>query len=530
LNNYYTLLYLNKELNKSILSAEFEFALSPHKNVLECYFAITNGLRKRIIFNVYSTGIALFLDDYRPPKRQNVYEFFQPLEGCKIESISLANYDRLLTIVFEGNLQLLFKLFGNNANALLIKDGVIIDAFKQPEKMKGENPPEPQTPHFADDISSNTKPKKQMTQLNPLLPRNLLPPLINQHRVEDMNTGEVKAFTNIITEALLHDSHPRVLKTGDLCLWSETLLNLPTKKSFKNVNDAIRFAYRNAVHLRRLHNKKEHLIKFLSQSVQKKEAEYDQLQQADKSLQRAKRYKKFGHLLMAHAHQAVKPKMEEIEVNDFYENNKRIAIPLKKGRSIAENAERYYDKAKSSRTSYEKATERAPKVKQEKEKARALLDELQQIGRLKELDKWTKSHIRQLEKYGYGAKEEGQAESPFRKFKVGKYEVWIGKNAKSNDKLTGRAHKEDIWLHARGVGGAHAVIRMGNEQSYPPKAVIQRAASYAAHYSKAKGMKMAPVSYTKRKYVYNPSGSAPGEVVLNREEVVMVAPAQPGAK
>jgi predicted ribosome quality control (RQC) complex YloA/Tae2 family protein len=103
----------------------------------------------------------------------------------------------------------------------------------------------------------------------------------------------------------------------------------------------------------------------------------------------------------------------------------------------------------------------------------------------------------------------------------------VGKNAKSNDKLTSHAHKEDMWLHARGVGGSHTVIRMGNEKSMPPKKVILHAASYAAWYSKAKGMKTAPVMYTKRKYVYKPSGAAPGAVVVKQEEVVMVPPRKP---
>uniref|UniRef100_UPI003568162F NFACT RNA binding domain-containing protein n=1 Tax=Fodinibius sp. TaxID=1872440 RepID=UPI003568162F len=93
---------------------------------------------------------------------------------------------------------------------------------------------------------------------------------------------------------------------------------------------------------------------------------------------------------------------------------------------------------------------------------------------------------------------------------------------------TSLAHKEDIWLHARGVGGSHVVIRMGNQKDYPPKRVILQAAGYAAFYSKARGMKTAPVMYTKRKYVRKPKGSPPGSVVLEREEVEMVPPVNPG--
>lgn len=156
-----------------------------------------------------------------------------------------------------------------------------------------------------------------------------------------------------------------------------------------------------------------------------------------------------------------------------------------------------------------------------------LADNLQQIDRLYALDNWIKQKKEKLERLGYGIDDEGQAESPFRKFSIGKYEVWVGKNAKSNDKLMHTAHKEDIWLHARGMPGSHVVIRMGNEKSFPPKAVILKAASYAAYYSKAKGMQTAPVMYTKQKYVRKPKGAAPGAVVVEREEVEMVPPTKP---
>ncbi len=526
MNNYYTLIYLNKELNGNILGGEFQFAISPHKNVLECYVE-TDEETYRLVSSANSAEIALFLDDYRPPKKQNVVEFFSTLKGKKIVNISLAEYDRLLSVEFENEMRILFKLFGNSANAYLVSDGKVIDAFKHPEDAKGEPPPEPFTPEFAEDITGKAKPKNELTKLNPLLPRNLLPPLIQEHDVDEMSVSAIKAFTQKITDALLNDPHPRVLKNGDLCLWPETLLPMGTEKSFDSVNAAIRFAYRNAVHLRRLHNKKERLAQFLERSVSKKRAQYEQLQQADKSLERADEYEKFGHLLMANAHESVEPGADAIEIEDFYEQNTLITIPLKEGLNIAENAERYYDKAKSSRTSYEKARQRVPEVKQEKERAEELLDELRKIEQLYNLDQWIKDKAGTLEKFGYGTEDEGQAESPFRKFKVGKYEVWIGKNAKSNDKLTAHAHKEDIWLHARGVAGSHTVIRMGNEASYPPKEVILHAASYAAWYSKAKGMESAPVMYTKRKYVYKPSGGTPGAAVVKQEEVVMVPPRRP---
>ena len=47
------------------------------------------------------------------------------------------------------------------------------------------------------------------------------------------------------------------------------------------------------------------------------------------------------------------------------------------------------------------------------------------------------------------------------------------------------AHKEDIWLHAKSVSGSHVIIRA--QQKKPDKSVLEIAASFAAHQSKAKG-------------------------------------------
>lgn len=526
MNNYYTLIYLNRELIGNISGAKFKFAISPHKDVLECYLSKKDDI-KRLIVSTNPAETALFLDDYRAPQKQNVLEFFKPLEGYQIGAVSLAEHDRLLSIYFEHSKRLLFKLYGSDANVLLIEDDTIIDAFKHPDESKGNSAPKPYTPNFADEVTGKGKPKNELTKLNPLLPRNLLPYLIEQHKVCKMSSQQRKVFTQKITDALRNDPHPRVLKTGDLTLWSEKLLSVPTEKSFKTVSEAIRFAYRDAVHLRRLHSKKERLAQFLERVQTKKDAQHRQLLQADRSLQRADQYEKYGHILMAHAHESISPEVEAFEAVDFYKDNKSITIPLKPGLSISENANRYYEKAKSSRKSYQKARERVPAVKQEKKEVEDLAKELHEIKRLYNLDKWIKNNMEALERLGYGTENQGQAESPFRKFKVGKYEVWIGKNAKSNDKLTSHAHKEDIWLHARGVGGSHVVIRMGNQKSFPPKKVILHAASYAAYYSKAKGMKTAPVMYTKLKYVRKPKGAAPGAVVVEREQVEMVPPMKP---
>lgn len=526
MNNFYTLIYLNREIKEKFLEGFFCFAISPHKDVLHIYIEREEET-SRLIFSANSRETALFLDYYRPPKKRNVIDFFPSLEGEKITGMKLADKDRLISIHFQNGRHLLFKLFSGRPNVFLVDDNRIVDAFKNPEEHKGSAPPEPMALTFHEEVSPGRTAKNQMTEVNPLLPRNLLPYIIDQHEVEQMSPDEVKSFTKELTQELVDNPHPRVLKTGDLCLWSKQWLDIPSQKTCDKVNDCVAYAYKNAVHLRRLHNKKEDVVQFLKRIEKQKTETTNQLEQADKSLERADEYEKFGHLLMAHAHESVPPGTEEITIEDFYENHEAITIPLKDDPDIAQNAEHYYQKAKDARKAYEKARQRLPDERKELGRVRSMLKEIEAIERLPDLNSWLKENKDSLNHFGYGSSDDKQVSSPYRKFKVGKYEIWIGKNAKSNDQLTSLAHKEDIWLHARGVGGSHVVIRMGNQKDYPPKQIILQAAGYAAFYSKAKGMGSAPVMYTKRKYVRKPKGSPPGAVLVEREEVEMVPPINP---
>jgi predicted ribosome quality control (RQC) complex YloA/Tae2 family protein len=107
------------------------------------------------------------------------------------------------------------------------------------------------------------------------------------------------------------------------------------------------------------------------------------------------------------------------------------------------------------------------------------------------------------------------------------YVLLVGKDARSNDELTFHAAKpHDVWLHARGVEGAHGIIPLSSRQ-LPPHSVIEQAAAIVAYYSAARGSRYVPVSWTQRKYLRKPKKSGAGVVDLLREWVVFVEPLNP---
>ena len=88
------------------------------------------------------------------------------------------------------------------------------------------------------------------------------------------------------------------------------------------------------------------------------------------------------------------------------------------------------------------------------------------------------------------------------------------------------AHKDDLWLHAKDVSGSHVIIKFQAGKTFPTT-VIEKAAQLAAWYSKRKSDSLCPVIYTPKKFVRKPKGAAPGSVIVDRENVILVTPQNP---
>ena len=57
-----------------------------------------------------------------------------------------------------------------------------------------------------------------------------------------------------------------------------------------------------------------------------------------------------------------------------------------------------------------------------------------------------------------------------------------------------------------------------------PKPVIEKAAQLAAQNSRRKTEGLVPVIYTPKKYVRKRKGDPPGAVVVDKEQIILVAP------
>ncbi|MDQ2715065.1 MAG: NFACT family protein [Chloroflexota bacterium] len=103
------------------------------------------------------------------------------------------------------------------------------------------------------------------------------------------------------------------------------------------------------------------------------------------------------------------------------------------------------------------------------------------------------------------------------------FTILIGKNSRQNEEVTFRqATTNDIWLHARGMPGAHVIIKCAGREV--PRGTIEQAASVAAYYSQARGSTGVTVDYTFQRHVRHMKGGGPGMVIYDHERTIYAEP------
>jgi predicted ribosome quality control (RQC) complex YloA/Tae2 family protein len=106
--------------------------------------------------------------------------------------------------------------------------------------------------------------------------------------------------------------------------------------------------------------------------------------------------------------------------------------------------------------------------------------------------------------------------------------VYVGKNSHQNEHVTfDLGASNDLWLHARGVPGAHVIIKAGGRPV--PATTLTFAASLAAGYSQSRTAASVPVDYTEQRHVRHRKDGGPGMVIFSHEKTIMAAPKAAGS-
>jgi predicted ribosome quality control (RQC) complex YloA/Tae2 family protein len=297
----------------------------------------------------------------------------------------------------------------------------------------------------------------------------------------------------------------------------------------KSIHEALETVYREAAPKVLLAQRKSTFEGIVKKSIQHREHALRQVQQGLGESGRAAKHRRFGELLFAHL-QDVPVGAESVALPDFYEN-KDVTIALDKEISPAENAARYFERAKHSEAGRAVLEARRNQLETELEEDKVLLQRIQNADspeELEEINSDTVGLARRASRsggLGEAALPERQSRFEGHRIKIFQspdgYEILVGENATSNDFLVKRVMKpNDWWLHVRGNTSAHAVISTNGNPQKVPQSTLLFAARQVAGRSAAKHAGYAAVDYTLGKYVRKPRKAAPGAVTYEREKTL----------
>lgn len=526
-NNYLTLIKLSQEL-QCLIGAKLIECFSQEKgNLILCFY---DGKQLRYLqFNTQPQTVALFLRKNYERAGKNSIDLFEQTLGDVVLNIEVVENERIIKIEYM-NYFMFFVLFGGSKTNLYLanKENKIIEAFKSSSKFVGNEFSVQQEQkvllsskemNLIDWLSKNYNFLGKIYSIELLKKLNLEPthPFLDLKEEQIYNLKlEVEKFKSYI----LNSKYYYLYKTTNKYILS--LIELQNIKSIYKTFDSLSQAIENKVintlkdkQFAELYNK---YLSLINKSLEKVNKNLQKIEKAQDLVKRADEYKLYADLLISQPDLKQRG-IEQIALTDW--DNKEIIIPLNKKQDLKDNAQNYYEKAKKSKENLVELERLKPKLIIKKDWLEKCLDELKNVNNIKEL----KEKVSKIKMEANLDEQYETQSSKFREFDLGEgYLLYVGKSAKNNDELTLKfAKPNDLWFHARGAEGSHAILKI-NKKGIVPKHILEKSAQIVAYYSKARNSKYVPVCYTYKKYVHKPKGANPGAVVISREEVIMVEP------
>lgn len=268
----------------------------------------------------------------------------------------------------------------------------------------------------------------------------------------------------------------------------------------------------------------------------------------------AEKYRLYGELITSNLYRIPDYPQSEVTLENYYDNNNLITIPLDEKFSPSKNAKNFFKK-------YRKLQNTIAIVEKQKELSEAELSylesivyELEEVSTIEDIDNiyseicdnlifgknanTVNNHVynKQSKITNSKSSKQSNASNMPEKRNIDGYTVYIGKNNKQNDYLTCRlAQNSDIWFHTKDIHGSHVVLKTDSLHSSSenssasctfniPDSVLYKCASIAAYYSKARMSQNVPVDYTLIKYVKKPNGAKPGMVIYTNNKTIYANP------
>lgn len=565
---------ITTELSDYILQGKINKVYQPNKNeiILGLY---AGGKNLALAICIDANNYRMHLTTTAKPNPMNALNFCMLLRkhiiGYRIKQIEMTGLERVVTLHLEGynelndltNKKLIIELMGKHSNIILVNDkNFIIESLRHLDI----------TSHSYRDIlpaHAYTYPQNEK--------KDFLTILTFDEFQEALSTSmEEKNLDKLIVNTFVGFSYPfmhfllQKLKIDPIVYTEEQLTYLyhylvefihkietnevsitlftndrgkkdylldssETKQSLA-INFAVDDFYYQKEQTDSFTAYRNQLLRLILSTLTKYTNRLKSINQKLKDCENRDKYQLYGELITANLYHIKNHNQEEITLDNYYDNNKPITIPLDNTISVPNNAKKFFKKYTKFKNALEIVSIQKKETEKELDYIESVIYELENSKTIEDVNEIYNeiaessifkdilhSKKEKNPKKRKKAKDKETISMP-KEYIVDGFTIFVGKNNKQNDYLTTKlANKTDLWFHTKDIHGSHVILKNNGEKEITDN-ILETCASLAAYYSKAKLSSNVPVDYCYVKYVKKPSGSKPGMVIYTNNKTLYVTP------
>jgi len=528
---------------------------------LEVVFSLRTPGARGLLLSAHASWFRVhLLQD--PVDREALDSFGQLLRarfaGARITEITQPPYERVLLLhveALDGPYVLVAELMGKHANLVLVRDGTVVGAAKVigPDRSRVRPvlphtpyvppPPDPR-PHPGAVTQEGLAEAIQRGQ-GPLWRRVLhavsgIGPLVSYEltsRAFDPESEDTppNAAEQIVAELLRLDAdvregrfEPRLYeKDGEPVAYAPFPLRCLRDhlEVATFMSEAVERVVTHRATQHRREQERRRLLQAVDRALENRQAALREAQQTLDAAQDLPRLRMAGELLLSYA-SGISAGQDRVTLPDY--EGHPMEILLDPALNPVQNAQRLFGRYAKLRAAARVLPTRIAALREEMDFLSTLRVHVEHARTDEDLFELQEELTAAGVLPPSGRRARVRPTAPPRAFQVDGFQVLVGRSSRDNDHLTFRVSApEDLWLHARGVPGAHVILRTGGRTPSPQ--TVQKAASIAAYFSAARTSGAVDVDVVERRWVGKPKGARPGVVLYRNERTVRVRPELPGA-
>lgn len=541
------------ELKNNLIGGKINKIFQPTKN--EILLSIYNSANYVLDISADPNYCRINLTTHTKPNPQNAYNFCMLLRkyliGGKIVDISNYDLERTIRIDFECynelndlvTRRLYIQIMSRQSNIVLTNENnIIIDCIKHSDNFLPAHPFE-----YAKNNKKSFLELSNFDDFNAII-SNKNSDLVNilcnnfigfsKHFISYTLSAQNVDFQNYTNDDLrkVYDYINLLISGfGTNTIYVENFQNdyvINLKNNDKSINLLIDDYYFQKEQFSNFTQMQSNLLNIVSNHLKKAQKKLENINIKLEECENMDQYRIYGELLTANLYQInSQQNLDKICVENYYDNNNIVAIPLDNKINVHKNIDKFFKKYNKLKNTLSIVSIQKKETENEINYLESIIFSLENASTISDIQD-INSEISQLNSFKKAfqntknkSKKPKDSKIIIQSISFNGFEIYIGKNNIQNDYLSLKfANKNDIWFHTQQIHGCHVILRNSNNLSINdiPESVLLECGKIAKENSKGKLSSNVLVDYCLAKFVKKPNGAKPGFVIYTNYKTLNI--------